>query len=125
MVNNILLLILLAAGCTSSQHRWYRGVVTVGGVAAQVEDVRQTIWAVERGFPETNFMLGRSPSRHELMLGGALGATAMVAWWRFVETLPGDRGPESEYLKDALATLPMLLESICVWRNTTVADGLR
>jgi len=126
----LLLLVLLAGGCTASQHRWYRGIVTAGGAAAQIEDTRMSQWAIARGTPETNPMFtqlfGDYPGPREVAIGGALGVTAMVGWWRLVEVLP-DRGDpqQTEWVKDVLATLPMFIEGYCVWRNTASTGGLR
>lgn len=93
------------------------------GATAQVMDTRQTRWAVAHGIPESNPMFGDNPSQNELAAGGALGVAAMGGYWRIVEWLP-DRGPETEWVKDVLATLPMALEGYCVSRNY-VQTGFR
>lgn len=104
------------AACTPGMHKAYRTTVAVAGGLAQVVDTRQTQWGVAHGWNEANPFLGSHPSYDVLAAGAVTSVVFMVAWHKGLERLP-DRGPESEWVRDVLATLPLIIEGTAVTHN--------
>lgn len=107
------------SGCSLRAHRGYRSAVTMAGVAAQIVDTRSTQWGVAHGYPEPNPLIGRHPSAEWVALGGVVGSGVIVAWGQLVELIP-DRGPETPWIKDFLATLPLVVEGTMTVNNVVV-----
>jgi hypothetical protein len=112
----IALTLIQCIGCT---HANYRSIVMGGGIAAQAIDTRQTVTAMGNGESETHPLFGHHPGTTLLVSGAAISVGAMVGWHVLIERM-ADRGPETEWVKDVAATLPMLVEGYCVWHNTMV-----
>lgn len=99
-------------------HRAYRATMTMGTIGLATVAARQTYWGLRQGMvTEVNPLQGSNPSvlRQAAIVGG--GAGLMLVCHRLVERLPGDDFA-SEYIKDALLTIPVAVEVFDVWSNT-------
>lgn len=78
--------------------------------------MRQTLYALDHGFPEANPLYGAHPSTARLVAGQALAQASQVGLLWLVERLD-NRGPETEWVKDVIITVPAMLAWLVVLQN--------
>jgi hypothetical protein len=125
----LLLYLIGCVGCTPRMHRAYRASMTTLTAAAAVVDTRMTMHALDNHsttLREANPLYGGDrPSNSRLMGGLAINLAWQVGLNPALDVL-ADRGPETEWVRDALVTIPAVLNGFVLWHNTRmIGDGMR
>jgi hypothetical protein len=129
-IATLLLLYLIGCiGCTPRMHRAYRASMTTLTAATAVVDTRMTMYALDNHsatLRESNPLYGGDrPSDARLMGGLAFSLAWQVSLLPAVNALP-DRGPETEWIRDVLVTVPAVINGFVLWHNTgMIGDGMR
>lgn len=118
----LMLLAIGVVGCTPRMHRGYRATVITGAAVATIVDARMTSWglshdpAVMERDVQHGSIHGTAPSDFRLATDIGIGIGAMYAGHQLIERL-ADRGPESDWVKDVIVTIPIVIEGFCIWNN--------
>jgi hypothetical protein len=116
----VVLALATGCGCTPRMHRAYQIAVVSAAQLADTHSKLQTRAAL-RGDPsirETNPFLGERPS--DALLVGAGLVNAGVGG--LILAIPRDRGPESDWLIDVVATCWLAITSAAAINDTRLTD---